>query len=157
MWPGAPTAHMSSSRLSAFFSWLLKKVVTRRRDVFLLAVSAAHLGFAQAQPAEFYAYSPPFHGNQFLLISDRVCETGARGLSEPLRSRFEVDSPPSGRAWKTSLTVTPRDGSYGSCWIEVTKQRQQALISCVQLGPRELSKDCVLLGRQAFRTIDRRR
>ena len=122
-----------------------------------MAFSAMQLGSVQAQPSEYYAQSPPFHGNQVLLISDLPCQTGARGLSDKLQSRFEVDAPPNSRAWKHALTVTPRDGSYGSCWIEVTKERQQALISCVLSSPRDFTKDCALFERQAFRNIDRRR
>lgn len=137
--------------------WFLAAAAFCRQGVLLLAFSAMHLGTAQAQPAEFYAYSPPFHGYQVLLISDLRCETGARGLSEDLRSRFGVDAPHSDRAWKNALTVTPRDGSYDSCWIEVTKERQQAVVSCILSGPREFTKDCMLFARDAFRKIDRRR
>lgn len=148
---------MNSRWFAKLMRWLLSTMSSCQRGAFLIAFSAIPLGFAHAQPAEFYAYSPPFHGYQMLLISDLKCETGARGLSEELRSRFAVDTPPNDRAWKNALTVTPRDGSFGSCWIEVTKERQPALISCVLSGPREFTKDCMLFARQSFRKIDRRR
>lgn len=148
---------MNSRSFSKRLSWILSAMNSCRRSAFLMAFSAMPLGFTHAQPAEFYAYSPPFHGYQVLLISDLKCEAGARGLSEELRLRFAVDAPPNDRAWKNALTVTPRDGSFGSCWIEVTKERQPTLISCVLSGSREFTKDCMLFARQSFRKIDRRR